>query len=645
MGLLENFKNPFGEDIRRVSETQNELVKDVAKVIDTSHIINNSFLRQLYGKAENVTDENWAKEVSSVKSLVILEEGKKIQDLMRLVELTLRRRDKVLNEVIKLEWDKDKKEIWDSIINLRKRWQPERKIPDNLKMFISLVLNTYTQNRFIEEKNLDEQDLSKLANARYNFVKGEVSAFHNNYQNTLDNIKVYLEEIQEFKRFDELYLSNKNLLNKIPYITFYPSEIKALQAQETGDFTITSVAGLEQKNKGIKTGGRNLSFVGIGQIGADGLIDSVKWLSEKGIKIPLEPDPRTIPELAIKLTIGILGIYTEKYIYPHLPANKPEGYELKKIIFAAYNAGQGTVLKGINNYINATGKKSYTWYDVEPNVTALKKGQPKEYVENIIKRLTILILTLTVLLSCKNNNTSYDISSKSDTLKSSKKNVEQTLEIKKEIIFERILSTNKNIYLYHCNGSTNSIVSLYEPDFLREEIDKSIYSHLISYFKAYVDSIVIREKSAKQYKAYLINNTFIAAKRITKKDNYFIISGEIGDNPEKRTLLSFVLSLVVKCPEYPIKFEPSKPPRIELVQEIQGVVIGYFYEKDDPNKQRHLLYSRELPLTPYTQDGLQYSNELGIMKWKGNRYGELIELSKDGVPTENFLQNCYNLLH
>ncbi|PKQ67080.1 hypothetical protein [Raineya orbicola] len=119
MGLLENFKNPFGEDIRRVSETQNELVKDVAKVIDTSHIINNSFLRQLYGKAENVTDENWAKEVSSVKSLVILEEGKKIQDLMRLVELTLRRRDKVLNEVIKLEWDKDKKEIWDSIINLR----------------------------------------------------------------------------------------------------------------------------------------------------------------------------------------------------------------------------------------------------------------------------------------------------------------------------------------------------------------------------------------------------------------------------------------------------------------------------------------------------------------------------------------------
>lgn len=30
---------------------------------------------------------------------------------MRLVELTLRRRDKVLNEVIKLEWDKDKKKF------------------------------------------------------------------------------------------------------------------------------------------------------------------------------------------------------------------------------------------------------------------------------------------------------------------------------------------------------------------------------------------------------------------------------------------------------------------------------------------------------------------------------------------------------
>lgn len=644
MGLLENFKNPFEDAPQRVFESQNDLFKDVKKVLDSSHLTKNPFLEQLYGKAENATNENWTKEVSSVKSIVILEEGKKIQDLMRLVELTLRRRDKVLNEVIKLEWDKDKKEVWDSIISLRKRWQPERKIPDNLKIFISLLLNTYTQNRFIEEKNLDEQDLSKLTNARYNFVKGEIRAFHNNYQNTLDNIKVYLEEIQEFKRFDELYLSNQNLLSKIPYVTFYPSEIKALQAQETGDFTITSVAGLEQKDKGIKTGGINLSFVGIGQIGTDGLIDSVKWLSEKGIKIPLDPDPRTIPELAIKLTIGILGIYTEKYIYPLLPANKPEGLELKKILFAAYNAGQGTVLKGINNYVTSTGKKTYTWRDVEPSITKLGIGQPKEYVEGIIKRLTILILVLIVLFSCKNNNTANDISSKSDTLKSRKKNVEQTFDIKKEIIFERILNTSKNIYLNHCNGSENYIVSLYEPDFLKEESDEFIYGHLIRYFTTYVDSLVMREKSAKQYKAYLINNTFIAAKRITKKDNYFIISGEIGDNPEKRTLLSSVLSLVVKCPEYPIKLEPSKPPRIELVQEIQGVVIGYFYEKDDPNQQRHLLYSRELPLIPYTQDGLQYTNELGIMKWKGNRYGELIELSKDGVPTENFLQNCYNLL-
>lgn len=48
MGLLENFKNPFGEVLRRVSESQNELFKDVGKAIDTSHITNNPFLRQLW---------------------------------------------------------------------------------------------------------------------------------------------------------------------------------------------------------------------------------------------------------------------------------------------------------------------------------------------------------------------------------------------------------------------------------------------------------------------------------------------------------------------------------------------------------------------------------------------------------------------
>jgi len=622
MGILDNFRNPFGNTLKDLQNSQNELFKDVGKVLDTSHLTKNPFLEQLYGKAENATNENWTKDVSSVKSLVLLEEGKKIQDLMRLVELTLRRRDKVLNEVIKLEWDKDKKEIWDSIINLRKRWQPERKIPNNLKMFISLVLNTYTQNRFIEEKNLDEQDLSKLANARYNFVKGEVSAFHNNYQNTLDNIKVYLEEIQEFKRFDELYLSNKNLLNKIPYITFYPSEIKALQAQETGDFTITSVAGLEQKDKGIKTGGRNLSFVGIGQIGTDGLIDSVKWLSEKGIKIPLDPDPRTIPELAIKLTIGVLGIYTEKYIYHFLPANKPEGLELKKILFAAYNAGQGTVLKGINNYINATDKKTYTWSDVEPSITKLGIGQPKEYVEGIIKRLIFFMLIFILFFSCQKKENRL--------IKNEEKKEIINKKTKKKYDFERTLTKNKEIYV-------DAKISLYEP--LLEVLDEpdDIYnSQLITFFKEYADTIKIREHSSKEYTAYLAKYGTILIKRISKKGNFFLLSGEVGDNPQKRTQLSTTINLVVKVPSLK-EVSRLSPFKIDIVQDFGGTIISFI--SDGINGDKHILCSSQsLPLIPFPVDGFDYSVSVEILKWKDTTYNERIPLVVDGIPTLHILQ-------
>jgi hypothetical protein len=622
MGILDNFRNPFGNTLKDLQNSQNELFKDVGKVLDTSHLTKNPFLEQLYGKAENLTNENWTKDVSSVKSVVLLEEGKKIQDLMRLVELTLRRRDKVLNEVIKLEWDKDKKEIWDSIINLRKRWQPERKIPDNLKMFISLVLNTYTQNRFIEEKNLDEQDLSKLANARYNFVKGEVSAFHNNYQNTLDNIKVYLEEIQEFKRFDELYLSNKNLLNKIPYITFYPSEIKALQAQETGDFTITSVAGLEQKDKGIKTGGRNLSFVGIGQIGTDGLIDSVKWLSEKGIKIPLDPDPRTIPELAIKLTIGVLGIYTEKYIYPFLPANKPEGLELKKILFAAYNAGQGTVLKGINNYINATGKKTYTWSDVEPSITKLGIGQPKEYVEGIIKRLIFFMLIFILFFSCQKKENRL--------IKNEEKKEIINKKTKKKYDFERTLTKNKEIYV-------DAKISLYEPSLeVLDEPDDIYNSQLITFFKEYADTIKIREHSSKEYTAYLAKYGTILIKRISKKGNFFLLSGEVGDNPQKRTQLSTTINLVVKVPSLK-EVSRLSPFKIDIVQDFGGTIIGFI--SDGINGDKHILCSSQgLPLIPFPVDGFDYSVSVEIFKWKDTTYNERIPLVVDGIPTLHILQ-------
>lgn len=257
---------------------------------------------------------------------------------------------------------------------------------------------------------------------------------------------------------------------------------------------------------------------------------------------------------------------------------------------------------------------------------------------------------IVIAFSCQDKSiTSQKLSSKdsTDTLLKNKNKSKKAFG-KKEIIFERALNRNKNIYLNYCVDSTiHHNLNLYDsPDFLKDEQDNSIYGFLDSYFRLYVDTLTIRKHSSKGYKAFVIEGSFRTAKRITKNNNYFIISGEIGDNPKYRNRLSSVLSLVIKVPKNStINFEPSKPPSMELVQEIYGVIIGYLYEKDDPLIQRHLLWSRELPLAPHTLEGFEnYSNELGIMRWEGDHYGEVIELTRDGVPIDSFLQDAYNLL-
>ncbi len=72
MGLLDNFKNPFEDALQRVSESQNELFKDVGKVIDTSHITKNSFLEQLYGKNQSTIKDPNTTLVNSRKDIVVV---------------------------------------------------------------------------------------------------------------------------------------------------------------------------------------------------------------------------------------------------------------------------------------------------------------------------------------------------------------------------------------------------------------------------------------------------------------------------------------------------------------------------------------------------------------------------------------------
>ncbi len=72
MGILDNFKNPFGETLKDLQNSQNELFKDVGKVLDTSHLTKNPFLEQLYGKKQNINKDPENIIVNSRKDIVVV---------------------------------------------------------------------------------------------------------------------------------------------------------------------------------------------------------------------------------------------------------------------------------------------------------------------------------------------------------------------------------------------------------------------------------------------------------------------------------------------------------------------------------------------------------------------------------------------
>jgi N-acetylmuramoyl-L-alanine amidase len=72
MGILDNFRNPFGNTLKDLQNSQNELFKDVGKVLDTSHLTKNPFLEQLYGKKQNINKDPDSIIVNSRKDIVVV---------------------------------------------------------------------------------------------------------------------------------------------------------------------------------------------------------------------------------------------------------------------------------------------------------------------------------------------------------------------------------------------------------------------------------------------------------------------------------------------------------------------------------------------------------------------------------------------
>ena len=384
MSILKNFVNPWEAD-RGVLETN---------VLETD-VLNTEVLGGNSKKTQIVLPP-------SPKFFQIIR-VEKVRNLTReeYFEETLKGREKTFDNKLKLrnkrlaetdDWDKNNNEIKTAVSNLSNRWNLYQlklygKLMDRMPVDAYGVPILDFNDIFYETDELvneDLQDISKLT-SRYSTIKDEVINSHKAYENLKRAIQEEVEERYEFKRFDDFYNNEilKSILDAVPNITFVPAEIKALNAQETGDFTITTINGLANKSKGITNNNIvNANYKGLGHHGTGASEEAIKWAKTKNIIIPENPDPRFEPETAIYLTGAYLGYIIEKHLLRYLPKPIPEDIELKKLAFASYNWTHTKVISKVKNLGN---KKNYTWDDIK-NVSP---AETRTYISRITSRLTL----------------------------------------------------------------------------------------------------------------------------------------------------------------------------------------------------------------------------------------------------------------
>jgi hypothetical protein len=201
------------------------------------------------------------------------------------------------------------------------------------------------------------------------------------------------EERVEFGRFDSDFLDEdvKKVLADVPE-NFRPADLKAMLAQETGDFTDTSIAGLEDKKKGIVNKlAPNPSFVGVGQINNAADKDARAMAKRLGIELPAasagDKDPRKDPAAGIKLAANYL-VYIGKQLERGLPkkGKVPAGSSMRKLVLAAYNGGPFGLIAAAQVVVDAG--KDYSWETISASDRAMKKFLKPDEVRQYVQRVT-----------------------------------------------------------------------------------------------------------------------------------------------------------------------------------------------------------------------------------------------------------------
>jgi hypothetical protein len=224
------------------------------------------------------------------------------------------------------------------------------------------------------------------------------------------------EQVQCVNRYDSIYksadLEKALLLN--PYTRFYPSEIKAINMQETGDFTDTVIAGIEKTTNGIpkkpQGGG---AYIGIAQLGDANSFPAARkkimqLYNDKPQKLPFEVYKRWInftkenrSEAVVLFALYLIEV--EQILIAKVGQSswsKIACIDRKKFIICAFNAGPEDVLKTLQELIAQKKLLSFSLESIESVALKAKKraerlgknggskyNEVKNYTLNIVNRL------------------------------------------------------------------------------------------------------------------------------------------------------------------------------------------------------------------------------------------------------------------
>jgi hypothetical protein len=324
--------------------------------------------------------------------------GKDLRGLWAFAVNKLNQWDKHLAELKKLAQTQEEKDALDKL--LTQNWGGIRSIKSKNHLEAIAFYNSHEKLKYQTPQSVvgylsghtsavtdDFSYINKLSGKNYGFTKRIHKEFTDAMLKFYKGMIVYVEEKVEFQRFNNFFSSREvaAVIAQIPHVKFTACELKALCAQETGDFNDTKIYGVHIKTKGmLRPTGDNPNYVGLGQIGKDAVGDALAWAKGKGLAVNFDKNNRSIEPLdAVVLAACYLGTLTERYLLKMLPEPIPTCTEFKKLVLAAYNSTFNRVVSAAKNYQSKSKAQAYTWELIKSSFP----DETQKYVPQIIERL------------------------------------------------------------------------------------------------------------------------------------------------------------------------------------------------------------------------------------------------------------------